>query len=734
MIDYEYRDLFTSGSKEKRMSIQYGVEQLLNEDLSSDSMELTECLCEEEELRFGCCYASEFKVQALNYGIDLTGREITVQMELAGADLPFPVGKYIVYTDQESTDGQYRNIVAYDALYEIHSKNMADWYNDLSFPMTLLQFRNYFFSYLGLAQEPMELINDDMQVEKTIDPSEISGKDIITAICEINGCFGKINRLGRFQYVVLQENLDGLYPADDLYPAEDLFPQEKNFEEIDGNRYFSCIYDKFVSKRITKLQIRQEEYDVGVTVGDGDNGYVIEDNFLVYGKGTEELSDIASRLLTVISKVTYQPYTLETTGDPSVETGDPIRIYTDDGVIVSYVFKRVLKGVQMLDDTLSAAGKEQYSENANLPRKQIKQLKGKTNKIEHTLEMTRLEISDLEKEMSSRITQTAEKISLEVTRAQTAEEELSGNISTVNTTLSSRITQTAEQISLEVTRAQAAEEELYGNISTVNTTLSSRITQTAEQISAEATRAKGQEVELAAAISINADNISLKVSKGNISSEISQEAGKIAIKSNRFSLESTNCIITEEGKITAKSIDITGGSVKITTDSTAYDVIRLQRSQTAYCGMDSYGFRIAESSSRFSVLDAYGLSVYGISDVVKIASDGIYTNVIRAYTTTGTIAVKNKMQFAEAVEFASTGLFSGNVEMSGGTVKIKSIEVDTSSVKIGNNVTTLSFFGGSGSLKKTVAKALTGSTVTAADVATAVNNLIDALKAYSLIG
>lgn len=125
-----------------------------------------------------------------------------------------------------------------------------------------------------------------------------------------------------------------------------------------------------------------------------------------------------------------------------------------------------------------------------------------------------------------------------------------------------------------------------GNLNKGIESAQSSIRQNAESITAEVRRAQAQEVELAAAISVQSDQISLKVSKGDVSSEISQEAGKVSIKANRFSLESDNLTIAEdgtinakngnfEGTITSKNAYITGGQIKITTASQTYDTIEL---------------------------------------------------------------------------------------------------------------------------------------------------------------
>ena len=774
MVDYEYRDLFHTGSVEKHLYIQYDGENLGNEDLTNDSMELTECLCEGEELRFGSCCSSLFKITALNYGTCLVGQEISVWMEIAGAGQPFPLGRYTVYTDQESTDGQYRNIVAYDALCRVLKTNMADWYNSQTFPMTMREFRDLFFAYFNIKQETITLINDAMLIEKTIDPSEISGKDVLTSICEINGCFGRMNRHGTFQYIILEENMEGLYPADDLYPAVDLFPRDTNFTELEEGEYFTCLYEKLISHRVTKLQIRQEEHDVGITVGEGDNGYVVEDNFLVYGKGTEELTAIADNLLSVVGKASYQPYTLEAIGDPCLEPGDCIRISVDGGWIESYVLKRVLKGIQMLDDTYSAPGKEYHSDNAGGMAKKIKQLKGKMNKIEHTVEMTRLEITDLEKGLTSRITQTADAITAEAKRAQGQEVELAAAISIQ-----------ADQISSEVTRAQLAEQSL-----------SSRITQTADAITAEVKRAQGQEVELAAAISIQANQISLKVAKGEVSSQLSVESDKIHIESDRFSWTSTYSALSSTGKLTARDVDLKGkisatsGEIGgfVIGENAIYNSKASLDSDTngVYLGTD--GISIGKTGSKPAIklskngeveinsMGSVQLSKSG--NIMDLDGDGIsFGNS----TTKNTNVTKDKISIYRTYIDKNTvhcskydgdsnyytdisgneiklhgGLSSGWLAISSGqttwassdsyclkdnntnnlaVLKTGVVNICAGNVHIGGSATRLYFFGESiGSTKKSVTKITSPASATTASVATTLNSLLEALKAYNLIG
>ena len=429
MIDYLYKDLFQMSSLPKRMQIDCSDGSVFREDdWEAESVQITEQLCTDSELIFGSCEASIFKIRFLNRVGTLTGKWLTVRVYLKGAeDAPFLIGNYKVYSDKPTADRRYRDIVAYDAMHDLLHADVAAWYNGLKFPMTLKAFRDSFFSYMGVAQEAAALVNDGMTVEKTIEPGEISGKTVIEAICEINGCFGHIGRDGKFRYVILKEMIEGLYPADDLYPANDLYPADpQNATEISKSDFISGQYEDASCRKITMLQIRQEENDIGAVSGSGDNCYVIEDNFLVYGKSAADLQTVADNVYGVINVVWYRPAEMELRGNPCVEVGDGVRVEILGEIVYTYILQRTLKGIQALRDTYSANGKQDRSGKRNSLQKQIIQLKGKTNTLTRTVEETRLEMKDIEQGLSNEISITAQGLSAEITRASAAE----GNLST----------------------------------------------------------------------------------------------------------------------------------------------------------------------------------------------------------------------------------------------------------------------------------------------------------------
>lgn len=421
MIEHEYRDLYNQDSVEKQMIIAFDGGKITNTDLYSESFELTESLCSEPELRFGSCEASVIKFKIANTVDSIMNKWLTVSQVLNGlADTPFQFGKYKVASDVPSGDRNYRNVTAYDSMYDIINADVSAWYESLIFPITQKAFRDSFFAYFGITQEETVLIHDDMEIEKTIATTSISGKEIITAICELNGVFGHINRQGNFVYISLADKI-GLYPSVELYPSNSLLPTNSSYdtatETLNKSRYISCEYEDFETSFISKLQIRQEQNDIGAIVGDGANTYIIEDNFLVYGKEPEELEEIANRTFDKIKTIQYRPMKVTLKGNPCLEAGDTVCIHTRNKEVASYILQRTIKGIQSLKDIFESDGVFEYAEKMNSTNKEVKQLRGKINILEKTVEQSVAKIEDVEKEMSTTITQTVKGLKVEIESA-----------------------------------------------------------------------------------------------------------------------------------------------------------------------------------------------------------------------------------------------------------------------------------------------------------------------------
>lgn len=524
MVNYQYAELFKKDSIDKQLTIETDdkTTKITNVELHQEQFELMESICSEAELTIGSCEAAVLKFTVSNIFLPMKDKMITVKTVIDNnTSNPFQIGRYKVYSDTPTADRTKRDIVAYDRLYDVINADVAEWYNTLlpekDSTTTMKAFRNSFFGYFGIEQADAQLVNDNMKVEKTVETEELSGATVLNCICEINGCFGHIGRDSKFHYIYLEQEIQGLYPRNNLYPADDLYPREPKSTRISKSLYISAQYEDFLVKTIDKLQIRKEEDDIGVIVGNGTNAYVIQDNFLVYGKGSEELTGIANNIYGKIRGIIYRPFSADCKGNPCIEVGDAVRLPTKYEIIESYVLKRTLKGIQALRDEYEATGEEYRSTQVNSIHKSIIQLKGKTNVLTRTIEETNSKITDVESGLSSEIKQTATDIRAEVKNTadglsssieQTASSIRSEVSDSVNN-LSSSIQQNTESITSEVKRASEAE----GSLST-------KITQTAESITSEISKnyetkenATNTKTELESSIKQTADGFTAELSK-----------------------------------------------------------------------------------------------------------------------------------------------------------------------------------------------------------------------------
>lgn len=664
-------ELFCNDSIDKQLNIvsEDGDINITNTELNSEKFELTESLCSETELVFGSCEASVVKFTVSNTFLPMKNKMLTVSMTLDGhINEPYQIGKYRVYSDKPTADRKYRDVVAYDPMYDILTVDATNWYANVFptrevkkdddgktetvyDPVTLRYFRDNFFKWLDIEIEQISLVNDDMLIEKTIDvqmfgenATYITGKDILNSVLEANGCFGHFRRDGKFHFIYLEQSIQGLYPRNDLYPSDDLYPRDPKSTRIGKSFYISAQYEDYLVKSIDGLQIREKENDIGVIVGGTSNPYIIEDNFLFYGKGTEELTAIANNILSKIRGIVYRPFTADCKGNPCLEVGDAIRIPTRYEIIESYILSRTLKGIQALRDSLEAKGEESRTGNVNGIHNSIIQLKGKSNVLERTIEETRSTITDVEAGLKTEISQTADKITAEVTRAQGAEN-----------AITSRLTIAEGSITSEVSRAQEAE---------------SKIQQTVDNISLSVTDNVNN---LQSQINVNKDNIELKVSSDKIINAINVSKERVAISGNKIDITGTasfndNVVINKDGRITAvkgefvdgvfsgtvyaengefkgtiisSSAKITGGSIKIES-AEAENYITLKRNgATATLGNDGVKATAGSNESifQYSQITAYSKGSDGaIATQAAIYPDG------RVYSSTNSLSSDRRLK------------------------------------------------------------------------------------------
>lgn len=415
MVDYSLQNLFYAPNVDKQLIIATddGSVTITNTELHQESFELTESLCSESELTFGACEAAVVKFTISNVFTSLKDKWITVKMVLDGnSSNPFIFGRYKVVSDKPTADRTKREIEAYDALYDVINADVVGWYNEIlpntETYVTLKQFRDSFFSHFGITQKGITLTNDDMTTSRTVDADELSGSQVLNAICEINGCLGRVGRTGQFEFTYL-ENTSPI--------------------TISKNHYISADYQDYMVSQIDKLQIRQDEDDIGSIVGTGSNTYVIENNFLVYGKDAAQLKAIATNIFNRIKGITYRPAEISSAGNPCIEVGDAIKLSSKYAELTTYVLERSLKGVQALTDSFTAQGEQLRTTQINSSNKSITQLKGRVNRLTRNVDQNKAEILNVEEGLKNEITQTASELEIKI---QSLQSQIDGEITVIN--------------------------------------------------------------------------------------------------------------------------------------------------------------------------------------------------------------------------------------------------------------------------------------------------------------
>lgn len=442
MIEGKNKQIYFESSVYKQLNIEViGSKCVIDNSMrEQDTFTLTETLNDGTELKFGSCLPNQISFTAHDIPAGLIGKNLRpVEILEGNENEPFTYGEYKIYSDTPTADRTKRQIVAYDAMYDIINTDVKSWYDGLSFPMTLKAFRDSFFAHLGIEQKETSLVNDSMTVNKTLVTTQsddssvtaeatISGKTIIEAICEINGAFGNIGRGGRFEYVILKAITSALYPAEDLYPREDLFPSDANTESMNGH-YITFDYEAFQSQAITQLEIRADDSTAGAIVGTAGNNYTISGNFLISDKTGAEMKQIANNLLPVIAQAAYTPIkSSECVGNPCLELGDPIRFNTSREIVESYILQRTLTGVQSKRDSIVSTGTEKHTAQNQTTREMVESIKRRTHALEETADHMQSTYEDLEEQTNSKFEQTANSISAEVDRAQKAEGQLDASL------------------------------------------------------------------------------------------------------------------------------------------------------------------------------------------------------------------------------------------------------------------------------------------------------------------
>lgn len=197
-----------------------------------------------------------------------------------------------------------------------------------------------------------------------VDPkslADITLRDTLTAVYELDACYGKLDRITDL-FAPIELNQGGLCPQDTLYPADGLYPQGNMLHPFPSS--YSKLWTDTVGEQSFKYLIityktidggQETERTLQRTVNvNGTTNYNMSDNWLLKNLvwTAEEVGAYADAMVEKMRDIRWFPFELWGVGMPHIEPGDAIEITDKNGdTHTSYVLQRQLNGIQNLQDT-----------------------------------------------------------------------------------------------------------------------------------------------------------------------------------------------------------------------------------------------------------------------------------------------------------------------------------------------------------------------------------------------
>ena len=388
--------------------------QIRNDEIVSDSMKLTQSICDDSDLRFGGCIASEFEIETTANIGDLTGRRIYVYLSQTAIMPTYPgeetyptadgneiIATYPGHTVYKGYGGNsirvftgyifscklskkriIRKIVAYDDMYWKGNADCAAWYRSLytnaqeqGETVTMNYLRTRIAAAMRLA-DTETLPTDDLIAYEMDISNGTTYIELLRQICELNGCFAFINGSGQLEYRTIKssnyvDGVNNIFESYDHYKdveTEDFVKLQNQYNclEINGDSGFKGITDIEPHEALEEnpYVLSNDIYTTHRTPSNdlsSDFGVPTDTNSISYKIGQN-----------IAAAKPYTPIILNADYRSWVEAGDRIRIpvYTIDAngtrnreYIWSLVLSRTISGLPYLADEIVANGeKNQYTD------------------------------------------------------------------------------------------------------------------------------------------------------------------------------------------------------------------------------------------------------------------------------------------------------------------------------------------------------------------------------------
>lgn len=355
------------------------LQDITGSNIVSESLELTQAICDSKEFKLGGCIAAQFRIKVINISQELNNKRISVVMKqsyikglLFPSDSVFPSDSLIcgfqkdeieiplfcgiINSSKRQKNRAVKEIIAYDDLYNASQKYAYNYFSGLAAhsPTTSLYDLRVYLCDCFLDNYDYETefkgFNDDTRLSLTLDlvkavcDEKTTVTDFLSAYCELNACFAFMNGEGKIKFIQL------INP-----PCETL------------DNYSSLDFEEYETKNINLIKFpynKDKYYSYGYT--DNKQSWYISDNLITacctdVTKLVTNFNDNNGNNYIFGDLYKYRPFKVDVYARWWLECGDRVSIktgYTDTETVDSFILQRNIKGTNGMRVTLEAEGPE----------------------------------------------------------------------------------------------------------------------------------------------------------------------------------------------------------------------------------------------------------------------------------------------------------------------------------------------------------------------------------------
>ena len=264
------------------------------------------------------------------------------------------------------------SVSGYD-LMTLADKEVTDM--EITYPITVGDALTTVCAYCGLGNGTQNTFLGASRVLSETDqlPQEgVTGREWISWIAEAAACNAKIDDEGQVVFKALESvNLT-----------------------ITDTHYVEFIPYEYTVHKIDKLQVRNSDSDIGIVVGTGTNGYVIQENpLLVFSTDEEGRSTVQSIYNELIKVNEYVPSSCNWFGDWTYTTGDIVTVSYQGGAYSLPIFTIDWSWGNLMKMTIACTGNEYREEMSAVNREEYRVGK-RLLEIKKTIEEFEIHASD----------------------------------------------------------------------------------------------------------------------------------------------------------------------------------------------------------------------------------------------------------------------------------------------------------------------------------------------------